>query len=278
MRIKNMRNRILAALAFLLSSVPCVGAETTVCTGKVTAVPFTISASGNYCFDRNLTTAPTATTNAITINADYVTLDLNGFKLDGSPAPPGARRGIFATNRKGLVVRNGVVRGFARGVSLEGTGSSHLVEDLRAEGHTQAGIWAEGSGIVVRGCKVSSTLPLTPDTSSVGIYVLGSQARLLHNDVLDTLATGSGLARSIVLEGGASSVVESNRVSNAVLASGSTGIVIASAQDLLLSANTFSTLDYGLVFEVESYGKFRDNTTAGVNTPYTGGSDVGGNQ
>jgi hypothetical protein len=277
-----MSNRIqslaLATFFGLLLSVPLLQAETTTCTGKVTAVPITISTSGNYCFDRNLTTTSTSTTNAITINADYVTLDLNGFKLDGSLAPPSLRRGIFAANRKGLVIRNGVVKGFARGVSLEGTGSSHVVEDLRAEGQAQAGLWAEGSGIVIRGCKVSSTLPLTPDTSSVGIHVLGPQARLHHNDVLDTQATGIGFARSIVLDGGSSSVVESNRVSNAVLAIGSTGIVILSAQDLLLSSNTFSTLDYGLVFESEAHGKYRDNLTAGVNNPFTGGSDVGGNQ
>jgi hypothetical protein len=181
------------------------------CTTRITAVPFTIGASGNYCFDKHLATAATAapTANAITINADYVTLDLNGFKLDGSAADPGARKGVYAANRKGIVIRNGVVRGFARGVSLEGAGSSHVVEDLRVEQSAVAGIWAEGDDVAVRRCKVATTSPTTPDTSAEGIRVAGIHARVLGNDVLDILATGTGVARSIVLAGASNSIVES---------------------------------------------------------------------
>ena len=275
-----MRTKVLVVLPMamgVLGSSSLAPAQTQ-CTTKIAAVPFTIIASGNYCFDKHLATTATATTNAITINADYVTLDLNGFKLDGSAAPPGTRKGIYATNRKGIVVRNGVVRGFARGVSLEGTGSSHIVEELRVEQSAAAGIWLEGPGMVVRGCKVTATAPTTPDTSAEGIRVIGAEARVLNNDVLDTVATGSGIARSIVLEGASSSIVESNRVGNASLVAGTTGIAILSASDLLLSSNSFSTLENGLVFDSESYGKFRDNLTSGVTTAYTGGEDAGNNQ
>ncbi len=92
------------------------------------------------------------------------------------------------------------------------------------------------------------------------------------------MATGSGFARSIVLEGAYSSIVESNRVGNVSLATNTTGISILSAQDVLLTSNSFSTLACGLVFESESYGKFRDNLTSGVTTAYTGGEDEGNNQ
>lgn len=271
------------AQVVLLAGIGLLGGRSliygqTYCTTMIAAVPFTISASGNYCFDKHLATTATATTNAITINADYVTLDLNGFKLDGSAAPPGIRKGIYATGRKGIVVRNGVVRGFARGVSLEGAGASHMVEDLRVEQSVAAGIWLEGPGMVVRGCKVTATAPTTPDTSAEGIRVSGPEARVLNNDVLDIQATGSGSARSIVLEGGFSSIVESNRVGNSSLVAGTTGIAILSASDVLLSSNSFSTLDQGIAFDSESYGRYRDNLTSGVTTPYTGGEDVGNNQ
>lgn len=277
-----MRTKVLVVLSMaigLLGGGLPAHAQTQ-CTTKIAAVPFTIIASGNYCFDKHLATAATAaaTANAITINTDYVTLDLNGFKLDGPAAAPGTRKGIYAANRKGIVIRNGVIRGFARGVSLEGTGSSHVVEELRVEQSAAAGIWMEGSGVVVRGCKVTATSPPTPDTSVEGIRVAGSEARVLNNDVLDTLATGSGVARSIVLQGASSSIVEFNRVGNASLTPGTTGIAILSASDLLLSSNSFSTLDHGLVFDTESSGRYRDNLTSGVSNPYSGGEDAGNNQ
>jgi nitrous oxidase accessory protein NosD len=272
-----MRVKVLVAISAVFSSGVSVGAQTQ-CTTKVTAVPFTINASGNYCLEKHLSTAATATTNAITINADYVTLDLKGFKLDGSAAAPAARKGIYALNRKGIVIRNGVVRGFARGVSLEGSGSSHVVEELRVETNAVAGIWAEGTGVIVRGCKVSGTTPPTPDTSADGIRIAGEEARVLNNDVLDTLATGSGVARSIVLENASASIVESNRIGNSSPVLGSTGVVVLAGQDVLISSNSISTLDNGLFFEVESFGKYRDNLTSGVNNPYNGGHDAGNNQ
>jgi hypothetical protein len=219
-----------------------------------------------------------ATTNAITINADYVTLDLNGFKLDGSAGPPGARKGVYATGRTGIVVRNGVIRGFNRGVSLEGSGANHVVDELRAVGNATAGIWVEGANAVVRHCTVASTLPSTPDTSAEGIRIQGSQPRILTNDVLDTQATGSGVSRAIVVEGANASVIEGNRIGNSSLLSGSSGIVLTGGNDHLLSFNLLAILDYGLVFGSETYGKYRDTLTSGVNSPFNGGQDAGNNQ
>jgi hypothetical protein len=276
-----MRNRLLPILTTSAFLVPLlagsVRADTTTCTGKITAVPFTIAASGNYCFDKNLSATATATTNAITINADFVTLDLNGFKLDGSAAAPGARKGVYATGRKGIVVRNGVIRGFNRAVSLEGAGANHVVDDIRAEANATTGIWIEGANAVVRNCKVSATLPPTPDTSAEGIRVMGSQARILNNDVLDTLATDSGVSRGIVVQG-APSVIEHNRIGNSSMLPGSVGITLTGGQDHLLAFNSLTILEYGLVFEIETFGKYRDTLTSGVNNPYNGGSDAGNNQ
>jgi hypothetical protein len=267
-----------AGAVVVLASGGRARADTTVCTAKITVVPFTINAPGSYCLDKHLSTAATATSNAITINADFVSLDLNGFKLDGSASAPGARKGVYATGRRGIVVRNGVIRGFGRGISLEGVGGGHLADEVRVESNATAGIWLEGPRSMVRNCRVSSIQPATDDTSAVGIFVAGSQVRVAGNDVLDTTATGNGVARSIVVEGADSSVVENNRISNTALAERSTGIFLTGGVDHLLVGNFLSTLDIGLQFGSEAFGKYRDTLTSGVMSPFNGGSDAGNNQ
>jgi hypothetical protein len=255
------------------------GSETTFCT-KITAVPYTITKSGSYCFDRNLATAATATTHAITINADFVSLDLNGFKLDGTAGPPGTRSGVYASNRRNVTVRNGLIRGFERGVYLADAGASqdHVVEQLSVERSSRAGIWLEGVSSVVRGCRVSDTAGIAGDADGYGIRLLGAEARVLGNDVLDIAGVGMGVGISIFLEGGTGSVVEANRVGNSSFLMGSTGIRLLGGQDLLVVGNTLTSLEHGLVFEGETFGKYRDNLTSGVVQPFEGGTDAGNNQ
>ena len=61
-------------------------------------------------------------------------------------------------------------------------------------------------------------------------------------------------------------------------AGGSAGIFLTGGNDHLLAFNSLTILEYGLVFESETYGKYRDNLTSGVNNPYSGGFDAGNNQ
>src|SRR4051812_36040395 len=75
----------------------------------ISAVPFTISQSGSYYLTRNLKVA--SATTAITINADNVTLDLNGFTIS-SAASPATGSGIFiGADRHDITIRNGSITG-----------------------------------------------------------------------------------------------------------------------------------------------------------------------
>jgi hypothetical protein len=198
-----MSNQKIGCLVMGLALLAAQGrSETTFCT-KISAVPYTVTKSGRYCFDRNLATAASATSHAITINADFVSLDFNGFKLDGTPAPPGTRAGVYALNRRNVTVRNGLILGFERGVYLanEGASQGHVVEDLSVERSSRAGIWLEGVSSVVRGCRVSGTAGTAGDADGYGIRLLGAEARVLGNDVLDIAGVGSGVGISILVEG-----------------------------------------------------------------------------
>src|SRR5262245_47728812 len=107
---------VIALITVTLGASPARG-ETVNCT-PITSLPAVITVQGIYCLTGNLNTAITSGT-AITIDANNVVLDLNGFKLGGLAAGPGTLAfGIRAVNRANITIKNGTVRGFFYGISL----------------------------------------------------------------------------------------------------------------------------------------------------------------
>jgi hypothetical protein len=95
-----------------------------------------------------------------------------------------------------------------------------------------------------------------PDVAGAfGIVVNGTGPRVLNNDVIDTEAQGAGTAFGIRFGFVSGGLAVSNRVTNA---------------------------DIGISYDLtESTGKFRDNQTGGVDTPFSFPAgdviDAGGN-
>jgi hypothetical protein len=267
-------------MAGLLLMAGSARAETTICT-VISVLPYTISAQGSYCLDRNLSSSST-TVNAITINVDFVVLDLNGFKVGGGGAGFGTTaNGVFAANRKNVTVKNGNIRGFFRAVYLTDTGGAqgHLVEDIRADENTRAGIWVEGKGHVIRNNQVVKTTGTTVggQPEIAGIAVVGAGSRLLNNDVTDTIEVGAAEGVAVLVRNGDGAIVEGNRIGNALPAATSQGVLVDTSDDVLVVGNRLATLGSGIVYGGGSGGKYRDNLTSGVTTPFTGGTDAGNN-
>ena len=244
---------LLAALTLLFSAAPA-RAETVACTA-ITTVPYVITLPGIYCLTGDLSTAMTSGY-AIEIQTSNVVLDLNGHKLGGLAAGPGTvATGIFASARKNITIRNGTVRGFVYGILLGNSpAQGHVVEDVRADQNTIGGIRVEGTGIIIRNNQVVATGGATccgANASTTGIWALGTGARVLDNDVVDTagVGTGAGRAISMTTTGG---MAVNNRITQA---------------------------DLGIIFSGSgpSTGKYRDNITFAVTAPYTGGTDIGNN-
>ncbi len=227
--------------------------ETVNCT-PITSVPIIITAQGIYCLTGNLNTAIT-TGNAITINANSVVLDLNGFKLGGLAAGPGTQaKGIYLLNRQNITIKNGTVRGFHDGIVLADNGSSsgHVVEDIRADQNTVVGIFVAGAGGIVRNNQVVDTGGGTADgdnVSAFGIIVHGFGPRVLNNDVIRTVSQGTGIAYGIAFG--------------------------ASVTGGLAVNNRVTGADRGIHYF--GTGKYRDNLTFDVTTPYSGGTNAGNN-
>lgn len=255
-------------------------AETTNCTA-ITSLPTTITSQGVYCFTGNLSTNMTVG-RAITIDANNVTLDLNGFKLGGLSAGAGTQTtGIYSQLRKNITIRNGTIRGFILGIFFQGsspytTSQGHIIEDIRAEQNTNTGIAIKGRGNILRRNQVINTGGSTVYSHATGVVVYGPGARLLNNEVIGTFGTG-GSGIGIRLLDSAGSVVDRNSVTDT---SGGTpyAVLITGSHDVLVRGNHITNTQYGIAYtSTISSGKYMDNLTSNVTTPFSGGTAVGTN-
>ena len=244
----------IASIGLITALTPLaqVHAETIDCT-PITTLPAVITVQGVYCFTGHLGTAMTSG-NAIEIQAPNVVLDLNGFKLGGLAAGLGTNAtGIYAYNLQNITIKNGTVRGFLYGIYLAGSSSQgHVVEDVRVDQNTSIGINVQGSGNIVRNNQVVTTGGTTnygANAPAYGIFVLGNGPQVINNAVTNTFGQGTGIAY---------------------------GIFFSSVTGGFAVNNRISTADRGIHFSA-STGKYRDNLTFGVTTPFTGGTAVGVN-
>jgi parallel beta-helix repeat protein len=110
--------------------------------------PVVISQPGSYQLIGNLT-VPAGGGNAINILANDVTLDLNGFTVQGTNGGVGIGISAGAVNQRNVTIKNGTVRGFASdGISLFGNG--HIVTDVKAEANGLSGIDVFQGSIIER--------------------------------------------------------------------------------------------------------------------------------
>jgi parallel beta-helix repeat protein len=110
----------------------------------IVSLPFLINAPGSYYLTGNLQGVSGA--QGITVNADHVTIDLNGFALTGVV---GAGSGIYTGNTpsRNLTIRNGTVRDWpVLGISAEHS-LNVLFEDLLVSGNGFDGVMA-GAGVI----------------------------------------------------------------------------------------------------------------------------------
>jgi hypothetical protein len=141
--------------ALLLSATPVLTADDfyVIATGpptvgtKITSLPRTITAPGYYYLGSNLSYSGG---DAITVDADNVTLDLGGFVLTGPSNNNYAA--VSMLSRSNVEVRNGTVTGWAFGVV--GNGFNLRVIGVRANGNTY-GINLGDTGHLIKDCMAS---------------------------------------------------------------------------------------------------------------------------
>jgi hypothetical protein len=130
----------------------------------ISSLPFTITNPGSYYVTTNLT--GTTGLSGITISNNNVTLDLNGFALQGVPGSLYAV--ALASSQTNVVVRNGTMNGWRMGVHETGGNSRNLLLDgLAIFASATDGILIDSTA-TVRNCMCSSN-------AAIGISVGGGE-------------------------------------------------------------------------------------------------------
>jgi len=261
----------LCALVLGLSSARGAAAIRT-----ITKLPYKITQPGSYQLGKNLNFA--GSPYAITVEADDVTIDLRGFRITstGEISKNVETAAIFANAKRNLVIKNGTVQGFFRGIYLESgdlTIGGQVVENMRVLQSTFLGIQVKGRGAVVRHCQVHTVKgSIVYQLIRYGIDVQGSCAIIAGNEVQDVFP-GTDVTNSafgIRLLNGTHGVIRENRVLTSFDAESSTRIGIYTNSGAgIVERNFVSRAGTGILLDGATNTVYRDNTVAGANTRYT---------
>ena len=153
-----MKNSLYIAAAFAaLMAAPWTGrafdTSQSVTATAITTTPFTITTSGNYYLPANLNVA---TGTGITVNANQVTIDLNGRSINST----GGTTGILVNSHEEVTVQNGDIDGFGPtnkyGIyfagSANGQNQKNVVRDVRFDNCFLGIVIIRGSIDVVERC------------------------------------------------------------------------------------------------------------------------------
>lgn len=119
----------------------------------ISSAPFTITQAGSYYLATNVTAA---TSNAIFIAANQVTLDLNGFSISSTSPTPNGAGVMIASSRTNITIMNG-----------------SIVSGVKEAGGVFSGTGFESGVSFVVNYSDTNTLGFTVNARVVGVNVLG---------------------------------------------------------------------------------------------------------
>lgn len=145
---------LMGVLSFSQSQIS--HANTTDCQ-VIASVPTVINRSGVYCFNRDLAFRETSGA-AIEIRRNNVVVDLNGFRLFGTPALGNETVGIKVANKQKVRITNGTIERFRFGIELD-RGIANSVDSVSLDQNRQFGILQRlnGKSLQISNNKISRT-------------------------------------------------------------------------------------------------------------------------
>lgn len=187
--MQRMKNVVLRAIVFAVASCACqqVAAQCT----TISALPYTISASGQYCLGADLATSAST---GISIGTSNVEVDCGGHSVTKNAGNAAGSQGIttnYVNNLSGITVKNCKVQGFdtairAKGINIE-------IANNRLNQPKNHGIYASGNNVRINGNKILDAFSDAGNNFQQNITVDGlswsSMAQVVK--ILDNTIVGS---------------------------------------------------------------------------------------
>lgn len=201
----------LAAVLLAALATPAPAAESyDGCTGIIESLPATITKSGTWCLNHELSTA-NASGAAITVSAHHAIIDCEGYALRGTAnAATTTAIGIKSTDQLNITVRGCRINGFHTGISLLGSG--HAVLDNQLASIRSVGIAIDSSPGLVRGNHITDVGTTGGRPANRGIYATGDVDVL--DNTIDRIRGNHATSRTVGILSrlGQSNVIAGNRV------------------------------------------------------------------
>lgn len=154
----------------------------------IATVPYTITTQGSYYLTDNL--MATGSNSGITIAADNVTLDLNGFAVIGGGA--GQVAGIHVSGaHKNIYIKNGTVRGWTAGGVNAFNASNSVIQGLRISNNSAPSTFVNVAGLSIGAGSTVKDSFVAQNTNCNGIST--GNACLVTNCVVRLNAAGAGI-------------------------------------------------------------------------------------
>lgn len=210
----------------------------------ISALPFNITMQGSYYLTTNLTANGSG--EGITISADNVTLDLDGFALSGGGS--GQVAGIMVSGtHKNIVIKNGTVRGWTNGGVNAWSAYNSVIQSLRVSNNSAQSTFFNIAALSIGSDSTVKDSFVTQNTYCHGI--MAGNASFVTNCVASGNSSGAGIKamdRCYLLSnisdsnGNGITMGSGNRIeSNSCTANISAGLLVPSgATNNVLARNT----------------------------------------
>ncbi len=172
---------------------------------NISSAPYAINESGCYRLSVDISVEDEST-NAITIFADNVYLDLNGKQIRGPQTQLVSSAGIYAQGVQKLTVTNGSVTGFLYGIRVDrglvaSPAKQVVVSRIRAFKNSFRGISLNAERAKIIGNEVTQIggSRIFHDSFAIGIEVDGSNCRVANNKITEIYPVGIGEGVAISL-------------------------------------------------------------------------------
>ena len=247
MQSKSSSKLLALAAVALASLVATTAAQAQTVIG---ALPYTISSSGNYVLSTNLNSTLTSGV-LITVNASNVTIDFQGYSINGpTSAPTGQLTGIYAYEKSNVTVKNGIINHCDYGIDLVGNGNSTTanvngrIDNMKIYAYSVCGV---------------DLLPSSPSC-------------IVSNSQISQIDTGFAATPVGIYCGGTGTTIQGCTINCAAPAAGYNSYGISATAGCFERENQISNANYGI-----SGGIYQDNLASNCTTAFVGGTDAGGN-